>query len=224
MKFSTKQWAILGAVCVLPTLVGCNDKLKEKDAQIALIEDANHRLTDELAQCRVNNEQCESERAGLNQRVASFRGQIDDLSLQLASKPEPAPVSEGWQAVPGGAMIAIEGNVLFAPGKPALRASGHATLDAIASAIRGQYASKDVFVFGHTDDTPIKKSGWKDNFELSAQRALSVVRYLRDRGIDPGKLVACGAGEFRPRLPNTNNENRAKNRRVEIFAVEPVGR
>ncbi len=119
-------------------------------------------------------------------------------------------------------MIAIPGNVLFAPGKATLRKSGKTALESVASAIRGQYGGKDIFVFGHTDDQPIKKSGWKDNFELSSERALSVVRHLKDRGITPSSLVACGAGEYRPRVPNTSDSNRSQNRRVEIFAVDPI--
>ncbi|RME41480.1 MAG: flagellar motor protein MotB, partial [Planctomycetota bacterium] len=76
--------------------------------------------------------------------------------------------------------------------------------------------------FGHTDDTPIRKSGWKDNYELSAQRALAVVRYLGSKGIDFKRLIACACGEHRPRVPNRSAAERARNRRVEIFAVDPL--
>ena len=77
-------------------------------------------------------------------------------------------------------------------------------------------------MFGHTDSDPIRKSGWKDNRELSAQRALAVVRQLQTAGISGGQLVACGWGEHRPLVENSTNTAKAKNRRVEIFAVDPT--
>jgi chemotaxis protein MotB len=44
---------------------------------------------------------------------------------------------------------------------------------------------------------------------------------LREQGIDPQRLLACGSGEYRPRVPNDSDANRVKNRRIEIFAVNP---
>ncbi len=227
-RFLTIAWAIV--LGMLPVFLGCNNELKAKDAHIALIEDANQQLTDDLAAARREsdaerneNDALRRERDGLNGQVLAFQGQVSLLNEQINSRPEPV-AADGWQAVPGGAMIAIEGSVLFASGKQSLRDSGKGTLSAIAGTIQSSYADKDILVFGHTDDQPIKKSGWKDNYELSAQRALSVVRFLRDRGITPGRLVACGAGEHRPRVANSNEANRAKNRRVEIFAIDPTGR
>ncbi len=217
-----RKFSMLPVMLMLPTLIGCTDKLKAKDDQISLIEDTNQRLIDELAGARRENEILRQDRNDLEGRVMSFQGEISDLNMRLAAKPEPAAAPDGWQAVPGGAMIAIEGSVLFPSGKASLRDAGKRSLDDIAAAIRSRYPDKDIFVFGHTDDTPIKKSGWTDNLELSTQRALSVVRHLQQKGLSPSKLVACGAGEHRPRMPNTNNAARAKNRRVEIFAVDPI--
>ncbi len=213
--------AVLGTFGALLGTTGCNDQLKAKEAQLALIEDANRRLTEDLANSQQTIDELNRQRSSLNQQLLAAHGDLSRLQGELANQPEPA-VPDGWQAVPGGAMIAIEGSVLFASGKPDLRAEGKTALDAIASAIQGQYEQKDIFVFGHTDDQPIVKSGWKDNFELSAQRALSVVRHLAERNISPSRLVACGAGEHRPRVPNSGASNRASNRRVEIFAVEPI--
>ena len=95
-------------------------------------------------------------------------------------------------------MINIEGEVLFRSGKAALRPEARSTLDAIARTLNGEYGDRDVLVYGHTDAQPIKKSRWKDNLELSAQRALSVVRYLQTRSVAPRRLVAGGCGENRP--------------------------
>ena len=59
-------------------------------------------------------------------------------------------------------------------------------------AIKEKYSGKQVDVVGHTDTEPIKKSSWKDNWELSAQRALSVTRYLIDHGIPDKQVEASG--------------------------------
>ena len=121
-------------------------------------------------------------------------------------------------------MIAIEGNVLFQAGRAVIRPQARVTLDGIASTVRGEYADKDILVVGHTDDQPIKKSGWTDNFQLSTERSLAVARYLQQHGVAPNRLIAGGCGEHRPRKPNDTQAGKASNRRVEVFAVEPIAR
>ena len=109
-----------------------------------------------------------------------------------------APLVTGL--VPGVITIKLDDS-----GKAKLRSGASSTLENVATALRGEYADKDILVFGHTDDQPIKKSKWKDNFELSTQRALSVVRQLKLSGIDADRLVAAGCGEFQPiRCRNIN--------------------
>ncbi len=119
-------------------------------------------------------------------------------------------------------MIAIPGSVLFKSGKVTLRRESKNVLSKIASEITGNFAGKDVYVFGHTDTDPIKKSKWKDNRQLSTERALAVVRYLQTLSVSPKSLVACGCGEHRPVTSNNSSSGRSKNRRVEIFAVDPT--
>ena len=74
---------------------------------------------------------------------------------------------------------------------------------------------------GHTDSTPLRaRSPYKDNWDLSTQRALSVIRYLADRhGFARENLIASGYGEFAPVASNTTAEGRARNRRVDIVIL-----
>ncbi len=211
------------AMAAVATLLtgGCADELKAKDAHIALLEDTNQRLTENLANAQRAADAQRDDREQCSEQLRIAQADLDRLRSQLSDVPAPAAPA-GWQSVPGGAMIALEGSVLFKPGKVDLRNDGRTGLDAVTSTIRSRYADKDIYVFGHTDDTPIRKSGWKDNYELSAQRALTVVRYLGEHGIDRARLVACGAGENRPSVPNTDAASRATNRRVEVFAVDPI--
>jgi chemotaxis protein MotB len=146
------------------------------------------------------------------------------VRAELAGRPLVEQAPAGWTAVPGGGMISIEENILFGPGKAVLRDEARKTLDGIASTLSGEYGNKDIMVFGHTDDRPIKKSGWNDNWQLSTERGLAVVRYLKEHSVSPDRLVAAGCGEYRPRVPNTTEPNRLSNRRVEIFAIDAAPR
>ena len=229
MVRNTTALIMIVAACVALTGAGCNDEVKSLKAHIALIEDTNQRLTDELAGSMRQVDDLARERETLNGQVLAAGNEADDLRRRLAEMPtatatpqQATPVPDGWRAVPGGAKFTIEAGALFARGrKAALRDGGRSTLDVVVSAINAHFNDKDIIVLGHTDDEPIKLSGWKDNYELSTQRALSVVRYLKDRGVDPKRLVASGCGEYQPLVPSSGEAGRIRNRRVEIFAVEP---
>ena len=80
---------------------------------------------------------------------------------------------------------------------------------------------RTIKVEGHTDNIPMKSSRFPSNWELSAARALSVVKLFYKNGEDPKILSAVGYGEFHPVAPNNTNENRQKNRRIEIFVEYP---
>jgi chemotaxis protein MotB len=210
-----RRIAMIAALAAATT--GCANKQKQR---ISMLEEANRNLTERLNLTRGELENANSQLAECDRLLLASRGEVEDLAARLAERPEPQEAAPGWTPVPGGAMIAIEGSILFAPGKVTLRNEARRTLDSVVSTVQGQYSDQAVMVFGHTDDTPIKKSGWTDNYQLSTERALAVVRYLRDRGVSTPRLVACGCGEHRPRVPNSSMGNRASNRRVEIFAID----
>jgi len=76
----------------------------------------------------------------------------------------------------------------------------------------------NIRIEGHTDDLPIHTAEFPSNWELSTARALSVLKFfLENSHIEPQRLSAVGYGEYHPLVPNTSPENRAKNRRVEIY-------
>ena len=76
-------------------------------------------------------------------------------------------------------------------------------------------------VDGHTDARPVSGAGrFRSNWDLSAARAIAVVRYLIERGVDPVHLVAAGFGEFQPIDPGTGDEANARNRRIELKLTE----
>ena len=75
-------------------------------------------------------------------------------------------------------------------------------------------------VDGHTDVRPISSPQYKSNWELSADRAISVVQYLVSLGVPPQRLVAAGFGEFQPLDPAATEEAYRRNRRIELKLTE----
>ncbi len=148
---------------------------------------------------------------------------IDALSQELAKLRANRGKEGDWVTMPSFDMISVPGSVLFDSGKAELTAQGRAKLAQIASDIRSRYSDRDIYVFGHTDDEPIRKSKWKDNWELGAHRSLTVVRALRDQGIANESLVQANCSQYRPKVPNANAKNKSTNRRVEFYAVRRAG-
>ncbi len=109
--------------------------------------------------------------------------------------------------------------VLFDSGKAELRRSAYPVLDKLATVLT-EVPEQPVGVEGHTDNQPIKHSGWASNQALSIARANAVVDYLVDQqGIDAARLTAIGYGEERPLASNDTAEGRQKNRRVELIIL-----
>ena len=121
-----------------------------------------------------------------------------------------------------GIVITFVAEVLFDSGKADLKPDGKNMLKKVASVISQEAADNEIGVEGHTDNVPIKLSGWKSNWELSATRATSVLHYLiSDCGLKPNNLSATGYGEYRPVKSNNTKEGRQANRRVEII-IKPM--
>jgi outer membrane protein OmpA-like peptidoglycan-associated protein len=111
-----------------------------------------------------------------------------------------------------GVIITLNGSALFPFGSAILIDSGRSRLDRVAEALKVQSDDKRMAIEGHTDSHGSDAA----NVPLSRSRALAVRDYLISRGVESGKLTAVGMGSSRPLLDNTNPENRASNRRVEI--------
>lgn len=114
-----------------------------------------------------------------------------------------------------GAVITISDVVLFAPGESTIAGGGLELMAKIAKVL-AQF-SYPIKIAGHTDNIPISTAKYASNWELSANRASDVVRFLVGQGIDPTLLSAEGYAEFRPIASNKTAKGRSKNRRVEIL-------
>ncbi len=194
-------------------LGGCNNNLKtERDRLFS----QNEELQSELDQTRAALDAAQAEVERRNAEIARLRG-------ELASKPTAAPqgATNPFAGVPGveteqrleGVAVRVPGDVLFASGKVELREGSKQTLNQITAIIRREYPNKTIRVEGYTDTDPIRRSGWADNWQLSTERALAVLRHLQSQGIPANRIYAAGYGQSRPR------GDKAKSRRVEIVVV-----
>jgi chemotaxis protein MotB len=109
--------------------------------------------------------------------------------------------------------------VLFDSGKAELRRTAYPVLDKVAQVLK-EVPGQPIGIEGHTDNVPIKVSGWADNQALSLARANAVMDYLVEKqGIDSGRFIPVGHGEEQPIASNDTVEGRQKNRRVEIVIL-----
>ncbi len=105
---------------------------------------------------------------------------------------------------------------LFAKHSAELQAGSGEVLDFVLNLLT-QSRDQSIDIRGYTDDSPVPRDGrFKDNWELSSIRALNVLRYFMTNGIEPTRMSATGLADLNPIAPNTTEENRAKNRRVEF--------
>ncbi len=132
------------------------------------------------------------------------------------------PLAEGRVTLDDG-RIGISGSVLFALNSDRLQPDGRQLLRSLAPPLAAYLAVHDeiLMVSGFTDDQPVRESNrqFADNWELSAQRALTVTRTLIDEGIPSSSVFAAAFGAEQPVASNADAEGRSRNRRVEMAPV-----
>ena len=119
--------------------------------------------------------------------------------------------------------IGISGNVLFSLNSDQLQPVGRQLLRSLVGPLKAYLGEREelLMVSGFTDDLPIQSgnSRYADNWELSAERALTVTRALIEDGMPPALVFTAAFGAQQPAVPNLNDANRAQNRRVELAPV-----
>lgn len=121
------------------------------------------------------------------------------------------------QVLKGVVYISLNDNMLYKSGSYEISAAAGETLRKIAKIIT-DYSDYEVLVEGNTDNVPISKTNIRNNWDLSALRASSVVQELQNRyGVNPSRLTAGGRGEYNPVADNDTEAGRAKNRRTQII-------
>ncbi len=121
------------------------------------------------------------------------------------------------QVLKGVVYISLADNMLYKSGSYEINARAAQTLSKIAKIIK-DYKDYDVLIEGNTDNVPISKTNIRNNWDLSALRASSVVQALQnDYGVDPKRLTAGGRGEYNPVASNDTEVGKQRNRRTQII-------
>ncbi len=172
--------------------------LADRGALGSALDDAKRRL-DELRRAQTAAEA----------RAALFRS----LALKLKKMIDARELSIVLRN--GRMVLVLPNDVLFDSGKAQLKPAGKRALEQVAAALV-TIRDRDFQVAGHTDNEPIRVSGYASNWQLSSARALAVVSLLESSGVSPEHLSAAGYAEFDPVADNATVDGKAKNRRIEI--------
>lgn len=148
---------------------------------------------------------------------APLREPLAEMALMLRRE-FASDISQGWLNVAArGTSLHIEfgSSDAFESGSDSLTPRTLSLIDAMGPLLARNRAQ--IIVIGHTDDVPIHNGRFRDNWELSSARAVSVIRELINRHkVDPVRLEAKGYADTRPQAANDSEFNRARNRRIEI--------
>ena len=121
------------------------------------------------------------------------------------------------QVLKGVVYISLADNMLYKSGSYEIGDRAGETLSKIAKIIM-DYKDYDVLIEGNTDNVPISQKNIRNNWDLSALRASSVVQALQNQyGVDPKRLTAAGRGEYNPVASNTTEKGKQRNRRTQII-------
>jgi chemotaxis protein MotB len=244
---SIGRYAGSAALVTLFAAAGCVsqgefDKLQSaKNQEIASLQSSRSALEEQVrnlesqrASLEKQRDSLTKEKHSLTQQVAALEGQR--AQLQASEKQSEArydallanlneEVKKGQLQVrqlKGMLTVDVAEQLFFDSGRATLKDTGKQVLQKVAESLKG-YEDKAIRIVGHTDNVPISgglQKVFPSNWELSAARATTVVRFLQDAGIAPERLVATGRAEYAPVAPNDSAEGRQKNRRIEITLVD----
>lgn len=221
------------------TLIECNADGRNLQSQLDAALKSNQELKNGLAALKGTLDQSMNQNQQSNTNIAKLVDEInasnkyikqlvdaksrsDSLNIALTNKLTRSLNTDELKDVDikvlkGVVYISLADNMLFKSGSYEISPKAQATLEKIAKIIK-DYSDYDVLVEGNTDNVPISKTNIRNNWDLSALRASSVVQYLQDKcGVNPARLSAAGRGEYNPLTDNTTENGRARNRRTEII-------
>jgi len=216
-------------------MTALKEKMQAEYERIAeekrVIEAASTRYLQEatvtIERLREQNAELAGDRQMLNESIALLKKNKEKEVQKVSSTYDnllntmEKEIQQGQIAITelkGKLTVDVLDKILFDSGKAEIKPEGLEVLSRVVD-ILATVEDKTIRVEGHTDDVPIGGSLAKQfptNWELSAARALTVVRYLEKQGINPGMVAAVAFGQHKPVADNATPEGRAKNRRIAI--------
>lgn len=217
-------------------LSSCNSRVKSLEDMLAqerssnkalkgTLESMQGSLDKSITQGNVNISKLVDEINASNkyiQHLVNTKNKSDSLNMVLTnnltrslSREELRDVDV--QVLKGVVYISLADNMLYKSGSYEISERASETLSKVAKIIK-DHKDYDVLIEGNTDNVPIKRDNIRNNWDLSALRASSVVQALQNQyGVNPKRLTAGGRGEFNPIAENSTETGKAKNRRTQII-------
>ncbi len=231
----------LVAAAVMVAVTGCAelDQLRAEnhrlDAELQAVKGRTVALEGEKAQLQAAVDQQKDDLTGCRAEVDLWKGKYETLEATFKRLGGPAGISPELQRelqrlamvdpnirvkqTQEGFVVEVGSDILFDSGRVTLKAEGQATIKRIADVVKQVGTEETLRIDGHTDNEPIRVSGWKDNRHLSLMRAHAVLKALEAQGISPERMFAAGFSLYRPEGSNDTAQGRRLNRRVEILFV-----
>jgi len=232
--WTARPWVRAAAVGVVALAAawaaGCGQQQLEEQnlalkKQIQEVQTVNADLQAQMDTLKAQNQAIQSDLDRARAAAAAAAAKTGAAPPAPAKPPRAKPeFGEGVETAQIGetTTITMPEAILFDSGKADLKAASKRVLDRIAAVLNKDYAGDKIRVEGHSDNQPIAKSAkyWTDNWDLSCNRAMAVVRYMVSKGIDPKRIYAAGYSYYKPLATNDTIAGRAKNRRV-VIVVYP---
>ncbi|NRF40339.1 OmpA family protein [Pedobacter foliorum] len=221
-KYQTSQQDLSGSSTRVKSL---EEQIASEKANSASLQSALDKCLSSTSQGNVNISKLVDEINASNkyiQHLVNTKNTSDSLNLVLTnnltrslSRDEMRDVDV--KVLKGVVYISLSDNMLYKSGSYEISDKAGETLSKIAKIIK-DYQSYDVLIEGNTDNVPISQPNIRNNWDLSALRASSVVQSLQNNyGVDPKRLTAGGRGEYNPIAGNDSPDGKARNRRTQII-------
>lgn len=197
------------------SLIGAKATLEKQTADLAA---QKAKLESDMGLLTNQKNTLESEKAALlaasNEKQKQYDGIVNQLQGEVADGQLKITRYQNMLTVD------VADKILFDSGKAEIKADGMKVLQKVGDALAK--GDKTIRVVGHTDNVPLSAgAAYASNWELSAARATTVVRFLQEKAkIDPLRLIAAGRSEYAPVAPNDTPANKQKNRRIEITLLD----
>lgn len=190
------------------------DMLRERDERI-------RELSGDVARLRGENEELQRREASIRAEATAQPKREERVSGEKEALQDLLGNDAKVDYIRDRLSIGVNDKVTFDAGSVALKDSSHKVLQSIASVLKSKYSGRRLYIEGHTDSDPISKTKdkYRDNRQLSVERASAVQRYLVSQGVSDSVIVVLGYGEYDPL---SSAKNKAENRRVQIVIGEAI--
>lgn len=189
-------------------ILGIAERAQANDQQLAKMQSNLSATREELEALRTQRVEAEKQMAEVAKLQAQFAKMVDTGQLKVSARR-------------GSLVVELPAEVLFRSGAADLSEQGQLSVLEVGFILK-QFPDRRFLVVGHTDSLPLKNASFRDNWELSTARALTVTHVLVKAGMKPQALIAAGAGEHDPLRSNARAADRQRNRRIEIQLLPAI--